>query len=255
MNPTVPRDGEFITEAYADDPVAAAAEFGAEFRRDIEGFVSREAIEACVDQGVFERGRVSSVRYYGFVDPSGGASDAMTCAIAHKEGDRAVLDVVREFKPPFSPETVVADMAMLFKAYGIARVTGDRYAGEFVREPFQKAGVKYEPSAKPKSDLYRDLLPALNSRRVALLDHEKLTNQLVSLERRTGRGTGRDVIDHTPGAHDDVANAVAGVVSLAIGGMGSTYTLANISGPDDPKQPNYATRRLYAAMRGPFGAW
>ena len=43
-------------------------------------------------------------------------------------------------------------------------------------------------------------------------------NQLASLERRTARG-GRDSIDHAPGAHDDIANAVSGVVG-AISGVG-----------------------------------
>ena len=38
--------------------------------------------------------------------------------------------------------------------------------------------------------------------------------QLTSLERRTARG-GRDSIDHAPGAHDDIANAVAGALVLA----------------------------------------
>jgi hypothetical protein len=44
-----------------------------------------------------------------------------------------------------------------------------------------------------------------------LLDHPKLVFQLCALERRTARG-GKDSIDHVPNAHDDLANAVAGVV-------------------------------------------
>ena len=96
--------------------------------------------------------------------------------------------------------------AALLKSYGISKVTGDRYAGEWPRERFQVHGIIYEPAAKPKSDLYRDLLPALNSRKVELLDDARLIAQLCSLERRTARG-GRDSIDHAPGAHDDLANA------------------------------------------------
>jgi hypothetical protein len=38
--------------------------------------------------------------------------------------------------------------------------------------------------------------------------------QLTSLERRTSRG-GRDSIDHAPGSHDDIANAVAGALVTA----------------------------------------
>ena len=69
--------------------------------------------------------------------------------------------------------------------------------------------MNYEPSEKAKSELYRDLLPLINSTAADLLEHDKLVTQLISLERRTARG-GKDSIDHPPGGHDDVANAVAG---------------------------------------------
>jgi hypothetical protein len=108
---------------------------------------------------------------------------------------------------------VVQEYAALLKSYRISKVTGDRYAGEWPREQFRKYGVQYEVADKSKSDIYRDLLPLLNSRRVELLDNQRLIGQLVSLERRTARG-GRDSIDHPPRAHDDIANSVAGVLTL-----------------------------------------
>src|SRR3954470_22045424 len=123
-----------------------------------------------------------------------------------------VLDAIRERRPPFSPEAVVADFAGLLKSYRITTIAGDRYAGEWPRERLREHGITYDPADKPKSDLYRDLLPAINSRTVDLLDSDRLLNQLVGLERRTARG-GRDSIDHAPGGHDDLVNVVAGVVS------------------------------------------
>jgi hypothetical protein len=96
MNPTVPP--RVIEAAYERDPAAAAAEFGGEFRADISGFVSREVIDAATVPGRYELPRLSAYRYHAFVDPSGGAHDAMTVAIAHKEQDRAVLDAVREVR-------------------------------------------------------------------------------------------------------------------------------------------------------------
>jgi hypothetical protein len=66
-----------------------------------------------------------------------------------------------------------------------------------------------------KSDIYRDVLPLLNSRKVQLLDDRRLISQLHGLERRTARG-GKDSIDHAPGAKDDVANSVAGALLLAV---------------------------------------
>jgi hypothetical protein len=122
-----------------------------------------------------------------------------------------VVDAIRESKPPFSPESVVAEYAALLKAYRVSKVYGDHYAGLWPRERFEAHGITYMPSAKPKSDLYRDLLPLVNGRRVELLDHPKSVNQLCGLERKTAR-SGRDSIDHPPGQHDDVINAIAGAV-------------------------------------------
>jgi hypothetical protein len=199
-----------IDAAMEEDQPRAMAEWSAQFRIDVESFVSRDAVHLCVALDVHERAPMSSVRYYGFVDPSGGSADSMTLAVGHREGDVVVLDALREHKPAFSPEDVVSEFAELLKSYRITKITGDRYAGDWPRERFREHGVSYEPAQKPKSDLYRDLLPAINSRKLDLLDHPRLLTQLVGLERRTARG-GRDSIDHAPGAHDDLANAVAGL--------------------------------------------
>jgi hypothetical protein len=213
MNPSIPQS--FVDEAYAHDPAHAAAEYGAEFRSDIESFVSHEVVDACVVEGRHELPPLKGVEYVGFCDPSGGSSDAMTLAIGHRDGEHAILDALREVKPPFSPESVVREFSDLLKSYNINTIVGDRYAGAWPAERFSTHGISYEPSAKPKSDLYRDLLPVLNGGRAELLDHPKLIAQLCSLERRTSRG-GRDSIDHPPGQHDDIANAVAGVLTSLI---------------------------------------
>jgi hypothetical protein len=209
FNPTLDRG--VIAAAMASDPEAARSEWEASFRTDIESYIAREAVEACVDPEVRERGALSTLRYRAFIDPSGGSSDSMTLAIGHREGNLAVLDCVREAKPPFSPAGVAAEFAQVLKSYRVSKVVGDHYGGEWPREAFKAHGIGYEAAAKPKSDLYRDLLAVINSRQAALLDHSKLIAQLVGLERRTAR-SGRDAIDHAPNAHDDVANAVAGVL-------------------------------------------
>jgi hypothetical protein len=226
MNPTVPQS--VIDEAMERDPVSAAAEFGAQFRRDIESFVLREAVAACVSSGVFERAPQRSIAYVGFADPSGGSADSMTLAIGHKDYDRktVVVDALREARPPFSPETVADEFARLLKSYRVFKITGDRYAGEWPREQFSKFGIRYEATTKSKSDMYVDLLPLINSRRIDLLDHTKLVNQLCSLERRTARG-GRDSIDHPPQGHDDLINAVAGLAAAVT--KHSAYNLAALA--------------------------
>ena len=211
MNPLVPQ--RVIDDAMERDAASARAEFLAEFRSDIEAFVTREVIEAVTVPGRREVLPLGDVAYSAFCDPSGGSSDSMTICIAHRDrfSEKAVIDCIRERRAPFSPDDVVQEFAELLKSYRLSRVVGDRYAGEWPRERFRAYGIHYEPADRPKSDLYRDLLPQLNGGAVELLDHPRLAAQLCSLERRTARG-GRDSIDHPPSGHDDVANAVAGAV-------------------------------------------
>jgi len=147
----------------------------------------------------------------------------MTLAVCHRENDRIVLDALRERRPPFSPDDVVIEFAETLKSYGIGTVQSDKYAGSWVVERLGAHGIRCEQSARPKSSLYTNLLPLLNSNRIELLDNQRLIAPLCGLERRTARG-GRDSIDHAPGAHDDLANAVAGAAALALGHQGVVVT-------------------------------
>jgi hypothetical protein len=216
LNPTYPQST--IDAALDEDHARNAAEYLAQFRSDLEAFVSREVLEQVIDVGVHERGPMDGMTYYAFADPSGGSSDSFTLAIGHREKDIVVLDALREHKPPFSPADVVSEHCALLSTYRITKVWGDRYAGAWPAERYREHGKVYEPAQQAKADLYLNFLPALNAARVRLLDHQRLIGQLTSLERRTTRGTGKDVIDHAPGAHDDVANCVAGVFSIAKAG-------------------------------------
>jgi hypothetical protein len=209
MNSTVPQS--VIDEATERDPASAAAEFGAEFRSDIEGFISREVVDAAVVPGRHELPRETGLSYRAFVDPSGGSADSMTLGIAHPDHGNLLLDCLREVHPPFGPEAVVAQFVATLKSYGIKRVTGDHYGGEWPREQFRKAGIEYVTSDNAKSQIYLEALALLNSGKVELLDHPRLILQLCGLERRTAR-SGRDTIDHPPGAHDDVCNAALGAI-------------------------------------------
>ena len=211
MNPTL--DPDIVRQAFAEDPISASAEYGAQFRTDVEGYCSVEALEACTRPSQLELLPDSATRYSAFVDPSGGSVDAMTLCIAHldKKAGCVVVDATRTVKPPFSPESVVAEFCAILKSYRIREVTGDAYAGEWPREQFLKRGIPYKKSERNKSQIYRDLLPLINSQKVELPPDPQLERELLGLERRTSRG-GRDTIDHAPGAHDDLANAVAGAV-------------------------------------------
>ncbi len=227
MNPKL--SATAVARAYEDDPIAAAAEYGAEFRRDVEGFLDPEIVQAVTVPGRYELPPGRREDYAAFVDPSGGSADSFTLAIAHPEGDGCVLDLIREVRPPFSPDDVVADFAGLLKSYRVAEVHGDAYGGEWPRERFAAHGIRYDLAEATKSELYKRLLPLVNAGRVALLDLPRLRAQLQGLERRVARG-GRDSVDHAPGGHDDLANAAAGALVLAHEGKHRTPFLICVGG-------------------------
>lgn len=216
MNPTLA--AEAIARAKEDDPEAAGAEWDAQFRADIESFISPEAVDACVPHGRIELPYTHLHSYVGFVDPSGGSADSFALAISHEDKGMRVLDLLRERRPPFSPEAVVEEFAGILKEYRICAVTGDRYAGEWPREQFRKHGIEYVPSERTKSEIYLELLPLINSGKAELLSSERLVSQLCRLERRTSR-TGKDSVDHPPHGMDDLANAAAGALVGACGAV------------------------------------
>jgi hypothetical protein len=221
MNPTVPQS--IIDAAMEKDPAAAAAEWNAIFRDDLQDYVSREIVMDCVERGVRERPPQRGAAYFSFTDPSGGSADSMVGAVAHRDSDKVVLDAVLEVPAPFDPDVATARLADLYRRYGLSRTRGDRYSGQWCATAFKKHGIEYEPSDLPKSALYVELLPRLNSKTIVLLDDARAINQLCSLERRTSRG-GRDSIDHPPGAHDDIANVIAGVCNAIEAKRGTTRT-------------------------------
>ena len=210
LNPTLPQ--RVIDRAMQRDESAARAEYLAEFRSDLEGFLDSETVDAAVDEDrPLDLPPREDLAYRAFVDMSGGRQDASALAIAHTEGETAVVDVIRGRRPPFDPETVVEDFAKVCRDYHIATVTGDAYAGEWVARAFERHGLRYQRSSLPASRLYLEALPLFTRGLVRLPRHERTLRELRNLERRTSRG-GRDVVDHPQGGHDDHANVVAGVL-------------------------------------------
>ena len=105
------------------------------------------------------------------------------------------------------------------RSYGLAEVTGDKYAAEWVVEALGKnsssiaAAIVTDPRCiSTRSPCSLPAAPGSSTTHV-------LVHQFSSLERRTSR-TGRDRVDHPAGSHDDLANAAAGALILASGKSG-----------------------------------
>jgi hypothetical protein len=207
VNPTL--DAKEIALDEAEDPEHAAAEWHGQWRADKEGYVRVETLDAVTTQGVTERPPQQGVKYRATVDVAGGSGkDSYTLSIGHVEDERWVQDVLREWKPPFSPGEVTAEACGICSVYGIREVMGDRYGGGFPPEEFQRHGIKYVRAERDASAYYIDALALLNTGRARLLDDAKLRRQFLGLRREHG-GSGQTKVRHRDGQHDDLSNVTA----------------------------------------------
>lgn len=102
MNPTL--DRKLIDAEIERDPAVGRAEWLAEWREDLASYIDRTLIEAAVDAGIVARPRIPNTTYHAFCDPSGGSSDSMALAVAHREGDTVILDCLVEKPAPFNAD-------------------------------------------------------------------------------------------------------------------------------------------------------
>jgi hypothetical protein len=230
MNPSLPDD--YLERMAKEDPDAYRSEVLGEFRAGTSTLLDPDAIDQCVGDHV-ELPPEPGMRYEGFIDVSGGRSDDFTVAIGHvaEPSTEIVIDVVRYWAPPFDPQEITREAARLLKRYKIRTARSDRYAAEWSKAQFKLFDIELDQSSEAKSDLYLGaLLPVINSGGVRLPQVKKLLAQLRLLERRRGRN--RDVVDHPPSQHDDLANACAGVIA-ALAGEAEVEAYATFELPEE----------------------
>jgi hypothetical protein len=201
-----------VDDAMADDAAVAGAEYESRWREDLAGYLTRDQIKAVVDKGITVRPPQRGVQYQAWVDASSGqGKDSMCASIGHRGDNISIVDHVIEHKPPFKPSDAVAQIAATFKAYGITRVTGDKWALGFVATEFERHGITLEHSDKPGSELYRQCRSIITSLRCRLPDNDRMVGQFSNLEVRALPG-GNERIDHPRGGHDDLSMVVAGLL-------------------------------------------
>ena len=111
----------------------------------------------------------------------GGSRDSYTLVLAHVENGVAVLDLVREAKPPFDPASVTREFSDTVKSYGLREVIGDAYGGMWPVEMWATNGVHYKHSRKTTLVFGE---PTLANRRT-LLSRDDYATRRSSLSRRS----------------------------------------------------------------------
>jgi hypothetical protein len=205
-----------IDRAYEDDPVAAEAEYGGQFRQPVTAYLDRAVVEKAIEKGVTGRVRLPGVTYQAHIDVAGGTgSDSFCAAIGHKMHDDGrdicVVDVLFEVRPPFDPDIITEQAATLLRQWGISDATADSYAAGWPITAFAKHGIRFHTASLTTSELYLHTLPLWSAQRVLMLDVPRAVDQLCNLRRKVGRA-GREQVDHPRAVHDDLACVIAGLL-------------------------------------------
>ena len=237
----------------AADPTAHRAEWDSEFRDDISGFLDDAVIDKAVNRHrppeLLPR---SGVFYRAYADTSGGASsgDYYTLAIAHKEGEKFIVDVIRGKQGPFDPYALTEEYCALCRQYKIGTIYTDSYAAEWVAQAFRDAGMIHATIDMRASQLFQEAEPVFMRGMIELPPHEVSIREFRLLERRLGNVN--ESVGHPRGVHDDHANAIAGVVRILgayRGFVGFGENAHNwIDGPDLDAQPSDTANQTYKEL-------
>jgi len=217
-----------LERAKKRSPIAYRTEHLAFFRKDLSTMFDPFVVDKAVGHDrPLELPAVDGVSYVCFVDVAGGGgADSYALAIAHLETNKIIIDCVRSRPPKFNPEEVTAQYSRLLAGYGVREVQGDKYAGDWALNAFQKHGIYFQKSEKTKSELYLEAETVFNTDRLSLPNREKLIIEFKNLIRKARSG-GRDSVDVTGSEHDDESNCVVGCLHLL---LQATFTLDESQG-------------------------
>ncbi len=224
MNPTL--DKKLIAAEIERDPGAGRAEWLAQWREDVDTFLSDEVIDAAINRSrPLELPPQRDTQYVMRADAAGGSGsgESYTVAVSHRDRDgRAIVDLVRGVSGTFDPHQVTRDYAALARQYRVSEVVVDNYARQWVQQSWHDAGIPCHKSELRQSDIYLEVISLFTRSLVELPDHPRLLRELRGLERVT-RKFGRDTVDHPKGGTDDFSAVTCGALLDASTAAGALW--------------------------------
>ena len=217
MNPSLPK--EFLDSERERDPEAFAREFGAEFLEAASALLPAEAVEAAVVKGQVER--MPSSEGHVFALDAAFKSDSFALAGCHVEGERAIVDLAKHWKPQrgkavqFAP--VLGEIVETMKRFQATQIYGDQVCSEPIKQTLAQYGIQFEQTTtlgRRASAIYSTLRAKLIAGQLELPDNPELISQLKRLELIVG-SSGSQRVEASSG-HDDLAVAVALAVFKAV---------------------------------------
>lgn len=184
-------------------------------------YASRGVIGRCVVEGRLELPPSNNIVYSAFFAVPGSTSERPAFAIAHMAEDNvAMLDFVKDYSIQESLEKTIADICSIMRSYGIAKIEGDHFGGNWPKEYFSVHGIIYSPTSLTLPEIYRDFMPILAAGEVELLENAKMLNQMGDLERSITKA-GRDSVFSS--GSDYLARCVAGLIVTSCRGTWATW--------------------------------
>jgi len=207
LNPLVSQ--EWIDSELERDYERNKAELMGLWRDDVSQFYDATLLEQSIDVNRGNLPPKEGIHYISAVDGASGSSsrnaDSFTCAVGHKEDGKCIIDGVWEWRPPFSPASVVKEISNILKSYKVHSTVGDKWAVGALSDLFKMEGIVYVDSQLTASEVYMESAVFFHNGSVRLPDNKRLLQQLRGLERHV-RKSGKDQVTHPPGGHDDVSN-------------------------------------------------
>ncbi len=163
--------------------------------------------------------------------------DLFAFGIAHREGERAIFDVVRWWKPekrrPLNETEVIAECAALMKQYGVDAVIGDQFSDVPIQRDFEAHGIRFQLEAQTAAgnhEMFKNLKGCLKRGLIELPPDEMIRKDLLSLVARPlpSGGLIRVAAPSRAGFHDDISKVVA-ALALKLLPMTSAVDIAALN--------------------------
>jgi len=139
VNPEIPQ--KFLNKEKARDVNNWSREFQAEFSEKLEAFFGFELIQKTFTLAG-DLPYKSEYNYSLGLDQSGlSGKDRFALAISHKEGDIAIVDVVRSWETK-DLDIILNDIEILAKTYHLNKASIDKYSKGYVENSFKKIGLE-----------------------------------------------------------------------------------------------------------------
>ena len=215
LNPKVSE--RIINSALKRDPESAQAEYFAEFREQLEAFLSSEAIDRCVDPGL-GRGVVEpGVSYVMSVDPAL-MRDSYGYAIGHLESGVVLIDYLKKLRAPVDANGAEDLLKSLVERYRPQGVLCDNPSTVQRLKP--NIPMIYTPfTRQQKLRIYGALKESINLGLIGLPKDDDLIDELKALQIRGGV----DISAPKAGriTQDDLADCVALLADALLSGAHS----------------------------------